>query len=99
MAIVEDDHHDVIKTALSGVKQKAIKVGGPADALPFSGARKDDTEAKDNIFHRGKQAYGRFARRAPLPKDFDDEKVAAAFKDGRRHRPSANNRPRHPQAP
>ena len=68
VAIVEDDHQDVTKTALPGVKQEAIQVGGPADALPFSGARKDETEAKDNTFHRGNKPMAGLPEGLPFPR-------------------------------
>ena len=101
VAITEDDHRYVIKTELPGVKQKALTGGGPADALPRPSARNEETDAQDNTFQRGEQACGRFARRGPLPEDFNDDRGAAAFKDGRMHVhwPTIDPPPPPPQAP
>jgi len=50
--------------------------------LIIQGERKLEKEEKDRKVHRIERAHGKFLRSFTVPKDVDEKKVMAEFKDG-----------------
>ena len=50
--------------------------------LTIEGERKQEKEEKGKKFHKVERSYGKFVRQFGLPKEIDETKVIADFKDG-----------------
>lgn len=72
----------VVKTELPGVKPEEVNVTLHEGTLHIKGERKFREEVKEENFYRLERRYGTFERTIPLPADIQEDKVAAAYKDG-----------------
>ncbi len=75
----ETDKEIKVIAELPGLDEKDVKVELANGVLAISGEKKTETEDKDRLF--SERYYGRFERRIPV-EDVDQDKVAAAFKNG-----------------
>jgi HSP20 family protein len=72
----------LIKAELPDVKKEEVKVALEDGVLTIQGERKMEKEEKDRKVHRVERSYGKFLRSFTVPRDVDDKKVMAEFKDG-----------------
>ena len=72
----------LIKAELPDVKKDDVKVALEDGVLTIQGERKFEKEEKDRKVHRIERSYGKFLRSFTVPRDVDDKKVMAEFKDG-----------------
>ena len=80
--VFERDNRLVTKVDLPGLKKDDVKVEVMDGHLAISGARKAETEEKENNFYRCERSYGSFYRAVPLPEGVKLEDVKATFADG-----------------
>lgn len=80
--IEETDKEFLIKAELPAVKKEDVKVGLEDGVLTIQGERRQEKEEKDRKVHRVERSYGKFLRSFTVPRDVDDKKVMAEFKDG-----------------
>ena len=80
--IVETDKAFVIKMEIPEVDKKDVKISVEHGMLAVRGERKQEKEEEGKKFHRIERCYGSFCRSFTLPKNVDDGKIEAKFKDG-----------------
>lgn len=80
--IFENDEAVVIRAELPGVEQDAIEVKIEGSTLTLRGERKQDSEVRQENYHRVERYYGPFQRSFLLPQTIDQEKVKAACDKG-----------------
>jgi len=80
--IFENDEAVVIRAELPGVEQGAIEVKIEGTTLTIRGERKQDSEVRQENYHRVERYYGPFQRSFLLPQTIDQEKVIAACDKG-----------------
>jgi HSP20 family protein len=80
--IYENDDAFVLKAELPGFTKEDIQIELHNNRLILRGERKQETEAKEEQYHRRERAYGRFERSFLLPTMIDADKVTANFKNG-----------------
>jgi HSP20 family protein len=80
--IEETAREYVVKAELPDVKKDDVKVAIENGLLTIVGERTQEKEEKGRKVHRIERSYGKFARKFTVPRDVDDKKVAAEFKDG-----------------
>ena len=80
--IKETDDSYLLSIDLPGLDPKEVKVNLEGNILSISGERKFE-EVKDNeTYHRVEKRFGKFMRQFTLPKDIDNAKIDADFKNG-----------------
>ena len=72
----------VFKAELPRFRKEDIHLEVHDRTLTLRGERKQETDAKDEHFHRRERSYGSFQRVFTLPTTLDTEKIRASFKDG-----------------
>lgn len=80
--IFETEEGYVFKLQIPGIAKEDINVEFNDNTLSIKGERKDDTEIKEDHFHRIETARGKFFRRFVLPRNIDKKKIDAKMKDG-----------------
>lgn len=80
--IFENEEAVVIRAELPGVEQDAIEVKIEGSTLTIRGERKQDSEVRQENYHRVERYYGQFQRSFLLPQTIDQEKVQAACDKG-----------------
>lgn len=65
-----------------GVDEKDIEVSLSNGALEISGHREEESEEKEENFHRVERSYGAFRRRIALPCEVEEDKIQAKLKKG-----------------
>jgi HSP20 family protein len=81
--IQETDQHYLIQAELPGLSEADVKISVEDNLLVIESAKKAESEKKteNNWLVRERQSYS-FRRSFALPKDVDQEAIAASFKDG-----------------
>ncbi len=72
----------MVKMAISGVRSEDISITLTGDTLTISGKRKDPADHKKLCFYLMEIRYGYFERSIVLPKNIDETKIEASYKDG-----------------
>jgi len=80
--IFENEEAVVIRAELPGVEQGAIEVKIEGSTLTIRGERKQDSEVRQENYHRIERYYGPFQRSFLLPQTIDQEQVQAACDKG-----------------
>jgi len=81
--VVEDDKRYLIEAELPGLNEKDVKISVEDNLLIIESAGKSETEDKqdETWLVRERHAWN-FRRSFSLPKEADQEKITATFKDG-----------------
>jgi HSP20 family protein len=79
LEVSETDKEVKVTAELPGIDEKDVEVELTNGVLSIRGEKKTETEDKDRLF--SERYYGRFERRIPVD-DVEEDKVAAAFKNG-----------------
>jgi HSP20 family protein len=80
--VEETDKEFVIKAELPEVKKENVKVELLDGVLTIEGERKQEKEEKGKKFHKVERSYGTFVRQFTLPREVEEAKIQAEFKDG-----------------
>jgi HSP20 family protein len=80
--IEETEREYLVKAELPEVKKEEVKVAIEDGVLSIVGERRREKEEKGRKVHRIERSYGKFTRTFAVPRDVDEKKVAAEFKDG-----------------
>lgn len=80
--VVETDKAYDIKLEIPDVAKEDVKIEIEHGILKVSGERKHEKEQEGKTFHVIECSYGKFCRSFTLPKDVDEKKIEATFKDG-----------------
>jgi HSP20 family protein len=80
--IYETDDAFVLKAELPGFSKEDVQIELHGNRLTLRGERKQETEAKEEQYHRLERAYGRFERVFWLPTTVDADKIQAHFTNG-----------------
>lgn len=72
----------VFDLELPGLRLDAIELRLDGEELVVEGERRMDHEGPGEHFHRVERAYGKFARRFPLPQGVDRGGIRATYRDG-----------------
>jgi HSP20 family protein len=80
--IEETDKEYLVKAELPEVKKEDVKVTLEEGVLTIQGERRLEKEEKGKKIHRIERAYGKFLRTFTVPRDVDEKKIVAEFKEG-----------------
>ncbi|HHT9120455.1 MAG TPA: Hsp20/alpha crystallin family protein [Candidatus Hypogeohydataceae bacterium YC41] len=80
--VYETENELVVKMAISGVRPEDISVILTGDILTISGRRQDPSNHKKLCFYLMEIRYGYFERSIVLPKNIDESRIEASYKDG-----------------
>jgi HSP20 family protein len=80
--IFERNDHFEVKVELPDVKQEDIDLSLSDDTLTIRGARKPESNIKDEDYHYSEIVYGSFYRSVGLPSTVDTKNVEAAYENG-----------------
>ncbi len=80
--IYENKDDYTIKADLPGMKKDDVKISFADEQLSISGERVQEQETKDAKCHRVERTYGKLYRSFNLPKEIQEDKIKAGFKDG-----------------
>jgi len=80
--IVERENNFSIKVDLPGVDKKDVKITVQNDVLTIKGEKKQESEKKDESYHRVERCYGSFQRSFTLPASVASDNIDASFDNG-----------------
>lgn len=80
--VSETDQAYRVHMELPNVKKEDVHVALENGVLTVQGQRREEKEEKGVKFHRRELSFGSFLRQFTMPRDADESKVAASFKDG-----------------
>ncbi|PJA96706.1 MAG: heat-shock protein [Ignavibacteriales bacterium CG_4_9_14_3_um_filter_34_10] len=80
--IYEDNDNFKLKLDLPGIAKDEVKITFSNNQISISGERKQEPESENHKYHRVERSYGKFYRSFDLPKEVDQEKISADFKNG-----------------
>jgi HSP20 family protein len=72
----------VVKAYLPGMEPKDIEISLSEGFLTIKGEKKQEKEEKEEGYHLIERSYGSFTRSVRLPKDVQNDKINASFKNG-----------------
>ena len=82
MDVMETDKAYNIKLEIPDVHKEDVKIEVEHGVLKVTGERNHEKEEEGKTFHVVECSYGSFCRSFTLPKDVDEKKIEAMFKDG-----------------
>ncbi len=80
--IVESKANYQIQLALPGMEKNDFHVDINDDTLTISGERKFENESKEKNYHSLETYFGSFKRAFNIPKDVEQNKIDATYKNG-----------------
>lgn len=80
--IYEDNDNFKLKLDLPGVEKEDVKITFTDNQISISGERKQINESENSKYHRIERNYGKFYRSFDLPKEIEQDKISAEFKNG-----------------
>ncbi len=80
--ILEADGHVEIRAEIPGLSEQDVQVAVTDDVLTLKGEKTQESEDKDQKYHRVERSYGRFQRSFTLPANLDPEDIKAKFTHG-----------------
>ena len=80
--ILEADGHIEIRAEMPGLSEQDVQVSVTDDVLTLKGDKIQESEDKDQKYHRVERSYGRFQRSFTLPANLDPEDIKAKFTHG-----------------
>ncbi|MGQ9813210.1 MAG: Hsp20/alpha crystallin family protein [Dissulfurimicrobium sp.] len=72
----------IIRVEVPGIDSKDIDISIAGDMLTIKGEKKQQTEEKEENYHRLETRYGSFSRMIRLPVSIDAEKASATYEKG-----------------
>jgi HSP20 family protein len=80
--ISETDQEYLIRAELPAVRKEDVHVTAEDGRLTIAGERRQQSEERNERFHRVESCYGSFARSFSLPENVDAEKIRCESRDG-----------------
>lgn len=80
--VVETEKSYDIRLEIPNVDKKDVKIEVEHGILTVRGERRHETEEEGKTFHLVECSYGSFCRTFTMPKDVDEKRIEATFKDG-----------------
>jgi HSP20 family protein len=80
--ISENEKEYVISGEIPGIEPKDLDVSLNDGILTIKGEKKQESEEKEENYHRIERHYGSFQRSFRLPENIDRDKLDASYKDG-----------------
>jgi len=80
--VVEHEDKFIVKADLPGMKKEDLDITFVEGRLTLKGEKKQETEIKEENYHRIERYSGSFRRTIELPSSVDHEKVSASYRDG-----------------
>jgi len=80
--ISETDQEYLIRAELPAVRKEDVHVTAEDGRLTISGERRQQSERKEERFHRVESCYGSFSRSFALPVNVDAEKIRCESREG-----------------
>jgi len=80
--ISETEQEFILRASLPAVQKEDVSVTFEDGLLTLSGERRQNSEEKDEKYHKVESFYGSFARSFVLPDAIDAEAIRAESKDG-----------------
>ena len=72
----------VVKAELPGIDPKDIDISLNEGVLTIKGEKKQEREEKEEGYHLVERSYGSFTRSIRLPREIQNEKINASYKNG-----------------
>ena len=72
----------VVKAELPGIDPKDIDISLNEGVLTIKGEKRQEKEEKEEGYHLIERSYGSFTRSIRLPKEIQNEKINASYKNG-----------------
>lgn len=72
----------VVKAELPGIDPKEIDISLNEGILTIKGEKRQEKEEKEEGYHLVERNYGSFTRSIRLPREIQNEKISASYKDG-----------------
>ena len=80
--VAEGKKDITVKAEIPGVDAKDITISLDGRRLTIKGEKKQESEEKEENYHRLERSYGYFSRSLELPADVDQDNVDASYKKG-----------------
>ena len=80
--ILEAAEHVEIRAEMPGLSEQEVQVAVTDDVLTLKGEKTQESEDKDQKYHRVERSYGRFQRSFTLPANLNPEDIKAKFAHG-----------------
>ena len=80
--VVESKTNYEIQLAIPGMEKNDFQLEVDDDTLTISGERKFENESKEKNYHSIETYFGSFKRAFHIPKDVDQNKIDATYKNG-----------------
>lgn len=80
--ISETEKEYVISGEIPGVEPKDLEITLTDGILSIKGEKKQESEEKEENYHRFERRYGSFQRSFRLPENISRDKLDASYKDG-----------------
>ena len=80
--IAELDNEFVVKVELPGINKDDVKITLESNILTIRGEKKEETNVKEENYHRVERTYGSFQRSFKLPTTVKGDNIDATYKDG-----------------
>ncbi len=80
--IIENNDAYVLKAELPGLKKEDVKITLENNLLTVRGEKKNETDRKDENYHRIERSYGVFERSFTIPGTIKVESIDAKYTDG-----------------
>ena len=80
--IAELDNQFVVKVELPGINKDDVKITLESNILTIRGEKKEETDVKEENYHRVERTYGSFQRSFKLPTTVKGDNIDATYKDG-----------------
>jgi HSP20 family protein len=72
----------VVKAEIPGIDPKDIDISLNEGVLTIKGEKKQEKEEKEEGYHLVERSYGSFTRSIRLPREIQNEKINASYKNG-----------------
>ena len=80
--ILEANGHVEIRAEMPGLSEQDVQVSVTDDVLTLKGEKTQESDEKDQKYHRVERSYGRFQRSFTLPANLNPEAIKAKFTSG-----------------
>ena len=80
--ILEANGHVEIRAEMPGLSEQDVQVSVTDDVLTLKGEKTQESDEKDQKYHRVERSYGRFQRSFTLPANLNPEAIKAKFTNG-----------------
>lgn len=80
--IAQHDNEFVVKVELPGINKDDVKITLESNILTIRGEKKEETNVKEENYHRVERTYGSFQRSFKLPTTVKADNIDAMYKDG-----------------